>query len=988
MANVITFNCPSCNTAHTVSVEHAGKSVACKNCHSRMNVPRPQSAPAVGATRSGGSQRTGSTESSRRTASAPATPAKPASSGVTPAQKTASSAAAPAQKTASTAAAPSQKTASSGASPAQKTASSGTTPAKKPSSTSARSLIPGGGAAPKPASNSARSLPTKPPSTTPQSLSAPKPPPPPPRTTSPEIPAAMDLAPLMESAPSLMKSDAPLAGFEEIDTIAAPSERSMAVPDTAPPQPAAMMGAVTPPTPRTAPTAPPPSRPASAPAQPVGSASSFGNNASPEESDVKMNAGDQVLRKSPSGRANDANTQFVRSVKRVAVGASISGAQSKVGHSSVIGAKPIAAHPIMPAKPAAGGSPVPEPGAENQPAPAAPPPKSNKGVLIAVVVVVAILLAVGAAAAAGVFSPPKVNSNVANNTPTKTSNQPVKDGGSAPVVESERDKLVRQLGDGNKPAATLWDLYQRAKNAKLSDTDLRPFAKPAARKLLDTPLANVTNDDFFSLANDLARLGDANDADAVYRFLLKEEPEVRNKKPSELYIKLRKVLGFEKYDSMTLAEKLKKYADAEVPGIEPLRDRVREIDKRGDNDWFKLEDVKLFNGVAAEGEELWNKHQEFLKANPFIAQCQAAFKKFLEEPTGHRGKWMWVDVEPYVLYVQMGEKEEKDAALGRVTILRDALRNAASHFEDVWRKPLALKRQWPVEKSPEDRDAMPIEQLVFNEARWCNMWVNAVQATSWKGGSVNIDPLTMRLGYTCVYDFMDQTGRNLMKEILVQTYSCSFARYRVPNPGALEPDANIPWCNDPFIRYALLFLMVPSVRIQVDVYKAEPMGFNNASLIGMFRVRTNPLNIDQNGAIQTAGQQLFTAREMIEIKRESMISFYLQGKVRKFDVEGMTDERARVLAMRNGSALFGWYTMALMTFLEWYNEGGDKSQVYNYREGLHKFIGMELRGELDKGDTVEAFSKCLNLDEAGWKLLEERFLSWSAESHPDWPPIR
>ncbi|MCC6572707.1 MAG: hypothetical protein IT462_02850 [Planctomycetes bacterium] len=988
MANVITFNCPTCNTSHTVSVEHAGKSVSCKQCHSKMTVPRPQSAPAVAV----GANRPKSDTQGRVTSAGAAAPAKSSSqrsAGTGQQPRPASAGATSSARPASAGATPSAKPASAGATPAAKPASSGATPAKKPSSTSARSLIPGGGAAPKPSSNSARSLgvqPTKPASSTPQSLGAPpkSPPPPPPRTTAPEIPAAMDLAPLMDSAPSLMKADVGMAA--DIDTIEAPTG-PVTAPQVSAPRP--MTGAATPPK---APPSPPP-MPSVSPPQSVPAVLGDGGSA---DSDVKMNAGDQVLRKSPSGRANDANTQFVRSVQRVSVSAGQSG---RVGSASVLGVAPVQPASTIMHKPHA---PAGGPPSAVMPAPeAAPPRKSNKGIIIAVGVVVLLAVIVGVAAASGVFGGakgPATNTNQntglhANTGKDGKSNQPSK------VEKTDREKILEEFSP-NMSGEALYNLFERAQVAKLSNEDLLRIGRPAARKLaLDAK--DISNQQLFDFAQVIEKLGALEESKDLYKYILEWEPEVNpvTKKANELHLKVRKVLGFVKYDFFTLYEKIKKYMDAVVEGpiFTKLEALYKEAQAKDDQTgWVTADVVPLMGRIAADADKLWAEYDKFLKDNPFIGHCQAAFKRFSNDPAARRGRWFWIDVAPYVLFVELGrtpdgKAETREQAMERLMPLRNALQKCGERFEELWRKPLELKRTWPADKTQEERDSMPIEHLVFAEARTLNLWSTAVKATNW-GNIVGIEMEQLRLGYTAPYDFYDKVnGRNFMNEVMFQTYSYTFARYQAPVPADETSDKNIPWCRSAFLRYSLLWLMTPAIKISnIDPHTAEPMGFNNGFLRSMFFGHSNPWTVDASGTITGVGKQLLTIRQVMGCKNDVDALRTVQGEIAKMADDGstarnpMNEDRARVLALRNYGSIYTYYSTGIMTFLHYYNES-EGQEPFIYREGLRKYIGMHMRGELEGVDHAAAFAKCLGLDEAGWAKLEERFTGWIVESHKDWP---
>ncbi len=670
----------------------------------------------------------------------------------------------------------------------------------------------------------------------------------------------------------------------------------------------------------------------------------------PLETSVEMNAGDQVLRKETSARNAPVKGTSARSA-RAPSGRTI----------SVHGAAPVAPLPLV----------------------VAPQQKSAMPIIIGVVVLIVLGALVSLIIVLGTKDPEKKSSvAAANNAPAKPKD--------VPAALSEAEKLLREFEDPALTSEKALDIYRRAQTAKFAKAELADLARRVLNKLYDDNGGNYTGAQVLALVDEFAAFELQAEALRLVRMVVAREAETSpDGKPNDVFLRMQKMLGREKFDFEALVRRSAALVEAEHRGAEELHKKLGELAKASVAGWVESAETPKVREAISQLEKMEKALADLERDNPTLVADRAAFKKFRAERAAKSSQWTYIAVASFMIYVQLNEDEKDDAKDGesmardRVAVIRAAAVRLAETFQNDWVKTLDLKRSLPAKEKPEDREKKRIEIVVCRDNRALATYASYIGETIEPGQSA-VCFYTLKVQRVCVSAGELGSGDQLNTELnfALSLFQLLFNHYSQDPLQRDEDQIGRGIFHSMLLDASLLRCILTPVRANSRIYMVSSASNQQRSLDectffdeirGLNELLAKwrkPFARGPDGkGIESFGGAALTVRNMLEMTSEEQGQQFVLQNFSK--MEGVSEELARNMSGGNNYRLIRLaYGDALLLFLYHFERNGRPV----YREGLMKFIAKDLGG-MKRADTLKGFEEALGLNETKWKQLEDDFAS-------------
>ena len=670
----------------------------------------------------------------------------------------------------------------------------------------------------------------------------------------------------------------------------------------------------------------------------------------PLETSVEMNAGEQVLRKETSARQAPARAISSRT-SRVPSGRTV----------SVHGAPPVVALPIV----------------------VAPQKKSAAPLIIAIAAVVvlgALVTLIIVLGTKDTSAPPRVSAE--NGASNKAKPEP--------VVLSEADKIRRELEDPALTCERALDLYRKAQAAKFAKAELGDLARRVLNKFYDENGGKFTGSQLLALIDEFTVYEVQAESMRLVRLLVARETETSpDGKPNDVFLRMQKMLGREKFDFEALVRRSAVLVEAEHRGAEELHKKLGELAKASAEGWVEGAEAPRVRDAISQLEKMEKALADLERDNPTLVADRALFKKFRGERAARNSQWTYIAVEAFMIYVQLNEQEKDDEKQGealardRVAAIRAAALRLGESFANDWVKTLDLKRSLPAKEKPEERERKRFEIVVCRDNRALAGYASYI-GESLEPGQPTVCFYTLKAQRVCVSaeELGSATQINTELNFALGLFQMLFNHYSKDPLLRDEDQRERGIFHSMLLDASLLRCILTPVRANSRVYMVAAASSEQRSLddctffdeirglnelLGKWR-RPFARGADGKG-IESFGGPALTVRNMLEMTSNE------QGQelVRKNFVKlpGVSEDLASNMASGNNYRLIRLaYGDALLLFLYHFERDGKAV----YRDGLLKFIAKDLGG-MKREDTLKGFEEAMGLNEARWKQLEDDFAS-------------
>jgi hypothetical protein len=670
---------------------------------------------------------------------------------------------------------------------------------------------------------------------------------------------------------------------------------------------------------------------------------------SPLETSVDMNAGDVVMRKETSARRAPTGGTSSRTA-RVPSGRT----------ASVHGVAPVAPLPQL-ARPA------------------------NKGAA-PIIIVVAVVVVLGALVAMIIYfgtKDPQSRSSVA--AENGASNKPKEQ----PAALSEADKLRREFEDPTLTSERALDLYRRAQAAKFAKVELSDLARRVLNKLYDDNGGKLSGAQVLGLVDEFATYDLQAETMRLVRLVVARESETApDGKPNEVFRRMQKMLGREKFEFDSLVQRSAALVEADQKGATELHQKLGDLAKSNPGGWVESADTGKARDLVTQLEAMEKSLKDLERDNPTLVADRAVFKKFKTERAAKAQRWMFISSELFIIYVQLTEPEKEDEQNGeagardRVEALRAIAARLGENFVNDWVKPLDLKRSLPAKEKPEEREKKRLEIVVCRDNRALAGYASGVGESMQPGESPDCF-YTLKAQRVCVSaEKLGSGAEQLNTEVIfsMSLYQMLFNHYSKDPLLRDEDQRDRGIFHSMLLDNALLRCILTPVRANSRIYLMtaatstqrsfescqffdELEGLN--ALLARWR-KPFARGLDGKG-IDSFGAAAFGVRDLVEMISDEQ---GVQAVRKNFGKVPEIDERlaAALTEGNNYRLLRTAYGDALVLFLYHFERGGKPV----YREGLMKFIAADLKG-MKREDSLKGFEEALGLNEAKWKQLETEF---------------
>lgn len=677
------------------------------------------------------------------------------------------------------------------------------------------------------------------------------------------------------------------------------------------------------------------------------------------ETNVEMNAGEQVLRKETSAR--QAPISGI-STRRATTSISARGARTPSGRTpSVLGAAPVVPIPVLVA-------------------PAQP--KSAMPLVIGLVAVVVVGALVTLIIVLGMKEPARAvqtaNSGVATPKPK-----------AEPAVLSEPEKIRRELEDPALSYEKALALYRRAQSAKLTRTELADIARRVLNMLYNENGATLSAAQGLALFDEFAGYDISAETVRVARVFAAREPELLpDGKANEAFLRLQKLLGREKLDFDNLAARCAAMVEAEQAGASDLATKFAEARKAAVGGWVEKTDLPALRVLVEKLTKMESDQAALERENPTLKADRERFKKFKAEKAARASSWTFISDGRFVIYIQLTEAERKAGASGeadarsRAFSLKAIAARIGETFQEQWVQPLALKRALPRDLGAEEREKAPIEIVLCRDNK------SLVNYASYIGEQVDSsEPVlsfyTLKSQRVCVSSEELGTGDQVRTDLYFSLNLISLLfNFHSEDPLLRDEDqANRGVMHSMLLDRSLFRCILTPVRAYSTIYQLrgatsaqrsidECVFFDEIDGLGGILGRwRKPFSRGSDGkGIESFGGAAFSVRNLVEMKSEEHGSTLLKQNFLK--MPGISEELATSMSRENNFRLLATaYSDALLLFLYHFQRDGK----HVYRDGLLKFIAKDLGG-LKRDEALKGFEEAFGLNEAKWKQLEQDFL--------------
>jgi len=643
----------------------------------------------------------------------------------------------------------------------------------------------------------------------------------------------------------------------------------------------------------------------------------------PQEPEVQLDAGQQVIRKTDSARR--ATVDPTRMITRNS-----------------------GAHPAV--VPPAGSAPGTK-------------PKSKTPLLVAVVGGLVLIGAVAGMYFGNVFG--SGHTAPAPNGPVADANGPA-----TPVKNeaAERDQILQALNAPGRTGPEMIGLYKRAVAAKLERPDVSMVVREAVERIHSENGQGLTDDAILDFGELLAADKYTNEPARMYLLVAKRwlgKPDT----PAS-FARAQKLRKLEKLDFQALLTRADEVVQTGViDAAHTLREELVKLSDASENGWVE---TAVAERVAVIDKELV-AHQaevERLRAeDPFAFVAAKARNTFKGQRVSTRSTWSIHVSDPVLIYCERRKGETEEADRLYYLALVQGVEQFVRFYRDEFAKPMGLKRVLPMDITDEsERELAPLEILVFHDRATWRPYLSDMRArVDTSRLSHHTDHGSGRLSY--VYD---GTQTSMVNLVTMLTYHCIDTWH----PRVKETK------DKPAFKTFVIETIMPAA---ISLY--ETQGGGEDARYTFFRPDTRwqrqmatwrkPFAAQPNNSIDSFGGPGVTLRDMIKMQSAGEFVDAFEKNIKTY--AGWEEERIKTIA----SSMRSPNSPALNTVLSAYFRGFamflwhfEKDGKPKYRDGFRKYLLADLQGAVTGPNQEEEFAKALGLNEAGWKEIEADFLTY------------
>lgn len=644
----------------------------------------------------------------------------------------------------------------------------------------------------------------------------------------------------------------------------------------------------------------------------------------PQEPEVQLGAGQQVIRKTDSARR--ASVDPTRMITRNS-----------------------GAHPAV--APAHAAAPV-----------AAPAAKSKLPLFAGVGVVAVVAIVVGLWAA-GVFNG-NVPAQPGANGPVAAGNNP----GSQQKEPPEREKILLELNAPSRTGPGLIELYTRAKKVPLDKTDLGAVAREAADRIQSENGEALTDAQILDFGEVLAADGYVAEPGRLYLIVVRRHKGKAG--APETYARAQKLRKLEKIDfTPVLARADEAVQSGVIDDAKGVREELVKLSDASEDGWVDSANARRFEELEKQVTAQLAEVERLKKEDPFRFVVARSRQVFSTQRVSSRNEWGVFASEPVIVYYERrkGEIESADEAHYRHAI------QGIVQFVAFWKAEFApamgLPRVLPLDApSQADRDAAPFEVLLFADRASWRPYLSDIRArVDTNRQSHHTDLASGRLSY-----LFEGTEASLVNLMTMMTHHCLDTWH----PRVKETK------DKPALQTFVLETILPAA---ISLCRRTPEGddlnfeffHHDDRWIKQMHKWRKPFAVAANGGIDSFGGPAVTLRDIVGATGGDDFIAAFEKNIRTY--KGWEEDRIKGVAdsMRTPNSqtltlVLNAYFRGFAMFL-WHFEKGGKPK---YRERFLKFLVADLKGEVKHENQVEQFAQAFGLDDKGWKEIEADFLAY------------
>lgn len=643
----------------------------------------------------------------------------------------------------------------------------------------------------------------------------------------------------------------------------------------------------------------------------------------PQEPQVQLDAGEQVIRKTDSARR--ASVDPTRMITRNS-----------------------GAHPAV----------VPPP----QGAYAPPPAKSKTPMIAGAVAIGVVLLVVVGLAVGGVFSGSKPVAPQGNSpTAQGPTNEVKKEAG-------EREKILAELLAPGRTGPSMIEVYKRAVAANLDKTEQASVARDAADRIASENGQGLTDDAVLDFAQLLAGKDYVTEPARLYQMIARRY--VGKPDPPPAFERAQKLRKLDKVDFAALLSR----ADAVVESgvietADALRAELVKMQEASEAGWVDSASAARFAEIGKELDTQQAEVDRIQREDPFQFVAARSRRAFNTQRVSTRSAWGVHASDPVIIYYERHKGEEEDYDQRYYAESIAGIEQFVAFFRKEFIEPMGLRRSLPQAiKDADERERAPLEILLFHERSSWRPYISDVKARVDTNRQNHLtEQASGRLSY-----LHEGTEASLVNLMTMLTHHC----IETWHPRAKETK------DKPSFQTYVIETILPA---NISLCKRTPDGDSTKfefyhhdtrwqRQLGVWR---KPFAAQPNGSIDSFGGPGVTLRDLVKVTGANDFVDAFEKNIRTY--AGWDDQRIKgvVDAMRlpNSQPLnvvLGGYFRAFGMFL-WHFEKDGKPK---YRDGFRRFLLADLEGKVKDDVQVEEFQKALKLDEAGWKQIEAEFLAY------------
>lgn len=647
----------------------------------------------------------------------------------------------------------------------------------------------------------------------------------------------------------------------------------------------------------------------------------------PQEPEVQLGAGQQVIRKTDSARR--ASVDPTRMITRNS-----------------------GAHPAV----------VPPAGPGFAPAPAR---KGNMPLLVGlgtlglVSIVLAILFLGGVLGGSGGASPaPELQPAAQANTAP------------APRQLSEREQILNVLTAPDRTGPRLIELYQRAVASRLDKPDQASVAREAVVRIESESGQGLSDDAILDFGETLSAGGYRNECQRLFGMIARRyqgKPDA-----PAAYARAQKLRNLEQADFAPLLARADQLVQAGVTdGAKALHEELQQLSQAAVDGWVDhaaaLRAVQIDQELKTQEEEV----ERLRRDDPFRFVAARAVHLFRSQKVATRNQWGVHIQEPVIVYYAVRKDESEETARYRNLEAIHAAAQFVSFYRREFVEPMKLSRSLPTELADADlRNQAPVEVLLFETLAQWRAYLSDVRARIDTNRETHLtEQASGRFSF--VYDGSTRALAGLVTQL---TRHC----IETWHPRARETRDKAAFQT---------FVLESPIAAVISLTQRKPGGDDpefdffatDERVVRQLAGWRGPFK-SEDTAISAFGGPAVTLRDLVTMRNAGDFIDAFERNIRKH--KGWKEEQIKgvVDSMRSpNSELLSTvavpYLRAFHVFL-WHHARNGKPR---YRDAYRRFLLLDLQGKVTETNQLEQFNAAFGLNDAGWKELEAEFLAFQTE---------